>query len=64
MMNDKSLTEYEKALYFLELGCNCRCSAKVPKEALAELWEDFQALTKPKQDIFLMAQLKAMNGEK
>ena len=38
------------------------CSAKVPKEAFAELQEAFQALSKPEQDIFLMAQLKAMDG--
>ena len=58
MANDKNLTEYEKALYFLELGC----SAKVPKEEFAKLREAFQALSKLEQDIFLMAQLKAMDG--
>ena len=61
-MNDKHLTEYEKALHFLELGCGCGCSAKVPKEEFTELREAFQALTKSEQDIFLMAQLKTMDG--
>ncbi|KAG9287627.1 hypothetical protein G9A89_023977 [Geosiphon pyriformis] len=61
-MNDKNLTEYEKALHFLELGCGCGCSSKVPKEEFAELREAFQALSKPEQDIFLMAQLKTMDG--
>ncbi|CAG8581488.1 14246_t:CDS:2 [Ambispora leptoticha] len=54
--------EYEQAINFLENGCGCGCSAKVPKERLAELHEAFQALSKPEQDIFLMAQLKAMDG--
>ena len=47
---------------FLETGCNCGCSAKVPKESFAELHEAFQALSKSEQDNFLMAQLKAMDG--
>src|SRR5205085_10520645 len=62
MMNDENLTEYEKTLYFLELGCNCGCSSKVPKEAFAEMREAFQAIFKSEQDIFLMGQLKAMDG--
>ena len=62
MVNGGNITEYEKALYFLELGCGCGCSSKVPKEAFAELREAFQALSKPEQDIFLMAQLRAMDG--
>ena len=56
------ITEYEKATEFLKVGCGCGCSSKVPKEAFAELREAFQALSKPEQDIFLMAQLKAMDG--
>jgi hypothetical protein len=58
------MNEYEKALNFLEIGCGCGygCSAVVTKEEFAELREAFQALTKPEQDIFLMAQLKSMNG--
>ncbi|CAG8707195.1 3724_t:CDS:2, partial [Ambispora leptoticha] len=51
-----------RALHFLEVGCGCGCSAKLPKEEFAVLREDFQALTKPEQDIFLMAQLKSMDG--
>ena len=61
-MNDKNLTEYKKALQFQELGCSCGCSSKVPKEAFAEMHEAFQALSKLEQDIFLMAQLKVMDG--
>ena len=54
--------EYQKAIDFLEKGCKCGCSSRIPKEGFAELRESFQALTKLEQDIFLMAQLKAMNG--
>ncbi|CAG8566716.1 8269_t:CDS:2 [Ambispora leptoticha] len=53
------MNEYEKALHFLEVGCGCGCSAK---EEFAVLREDFQALTKPEQDTFLMAQLRSMDG--
>ena len=55
-------TEYEKAIRFLEIGCNCGCSKMIPREKFAELREAFQALSRSEQDIFLMAQLKAMNG--
>src|SRR6185295_19107641 len=55
-------TKYEKAIRFLELGCNCGCSKIIPSEGFAELREAFQALSRSEQDIFLMAQLKAMNG--
>src|SRR5947199_6482858 len=54
--------EYEKAIDFLEKGCDCGCSSRIPKEQFAELRESFQALSKTEQDIFLMAQLKAMDG--
>src|SRR3954469_20800352 len=54
--------EYQKAIDFLEKGCNCGCSSRIPKEEFAELHESFQALSKSEQDIFLMAQIKAMNG--
>jgi len=56
------ITEYEKAIKFLKVGCGCSCSSKVPTEAFAEMREAFQALSKSEQDIFLMAQLKAMDG--
>ena len=56
------MTEYEKAIEFLKVGCGCSCSSKVPTEAFAETREAFQALSKSEQDIFLMAQLKAMDG--
>ena len=58
-----NLTEYEKAINFIKTGCNCGCSNKIPKEEFSELRENFQALTKPEQDIFLMAQLRSMDGE-
>ena len=54
--------EYERAIRFLEVGCNCGCSKKIPREKFAELREAFQALSRSEQDIFLMAQLKTMNG--
>ena len=60
--NYNGSTEYEKAIRFLELGCKCGCSEKVPRERFAELREAFQALSRSEQDIFLMAQLRAMNG--
>ena len=47
----------------MELGCICGCSRKILREGFAELREVFQALARSEQDIFLMAQLKAMNGE-
>ena len=62
MADDTIMNEYEKALHFLEMGCGCGCSTKMPKEEFAELREDFQALTKPEQDIFLMAQVRSMDG--
>ena len=60
--NYNGSTEYEKAIRFLELGCNCGCTKKIPREKFAELREAFQALFRSEQDIFLMAQLRAMNG--
>ena len=59
-MNKHNFTEYE--INFLKNGCNCSCSNKIPKEKFAEMWETFQALLKSEQVIFLMAQLKVMNG--
>ena len=55
-------TEYEKAIRFLEIGCNCGCSKMIPREKFAELREAFQALSRSEQDIFLMALLNAMDG--
>ena len=62
IIDNSSSTEYKKAIHFLEVGCGCGCSTKVPKEEFAELRAAFQALTKPEQDIFLMAQLRSMDG--
>ena len=61
MVDNTFMNEYEKALHFLEVGCGCGCSIKMPKEEFAESREDFQALTKP-EDIFIMAQLRPMDG--
>ena len=55
-------TEFEKARLFLEIGCNCGCSKMIPRDNFAELREAFQALSRSEQDIFLMAQLKAMDA--
>ena len=60
--NYNSSNEYEKAINFLEKGCKCGCSSRIPKEEFAELRKSFQVFSKVKQDIFLMIQLKAMNG--
>src|SRR4051812_45849416 len=57
------ITEYEKAINFLKVGCSCSCSSKVPTEAFAKMCKAFKALSKSKQDIFLMAQLRSMDGE-
>ena len=64
MKNNKynGSNEYEKAINFLEKSCKCGCSSRIPKEEFAELRESFQALSKSEQDIFLMTQLKAMDG--
>ena len=59
---NNNFTEYEKAINFLKNGCNCSCSNKIPEEKFAEMQEAFQALFKSEQDIFLMAQLKVMDG--
>ena len=53
-------TEYEKAMRYLEIGCNCGCSKTILREKFADLREAFQTLSRSEQDIFLMAQLKAM----
>ena len=47
--------EYEKAIRFLETGCNCGCSQMISRDNFAELREAFQALSRSEQDIFLMA---------
>ena len=62
MKNYNGSIEYEKAMRFLEIGCSCGCSKIIPRGKFAELREAFQALSRSEQDIFLMAQLKAMNG--
>jgi hypothetical protein len=65
MRNSKNggSAEYEKAICFLEIGCHCGCSKKIPREKFAELREAFQALSRSEQDMLLMAQLETVNGE-
>ena len=60
--NYNGSTEYEKAIRFLEIGCKCGCLKMILRERYAELCEAFQALSRSEQDIFLMVQLRAMNG--
>ena len=57
-----SFTKYEKAMRFLEVGCKCGCLKMIPRNKFAELHEAFQALSRSEQDIFVTAQLKAING--
>ena len=54
--------EYQKAIQFLEKGCKCGCSKKVPKEKFAQRRTNFQSLSKPEQDATLMGQLLIMEG--
>ena len=42
--------EYEKAIRFLEIGCNCDCSKMILREKFADLREAFQALSRSEQD--------------
>ena len=57
---DNNFTEYQKALNFLQTGCNCGCSTKLPSQEFAQLRSDFQNLSKPAQDAFVMGQLFIM----
>ena len=50
--NYNGSTEYEKAIRFLEIGCNCGCSKMISREKFAGLREAFQALSRSEQDIF------------
>ena len=53
--------EYQKAIAFLEDGCNCGCFSVIPKEKFAKLRVDFQSLSKSEQDAFVMANLISMD---
>ncbi|CAG8451856.1 7339_t:CDS:10 [Scutellospora calospora] len=55
-----NFSEYQKALQFLEDGCDCGCYSVLPKEKFAKLRADFQSLSKPEQDAFVMANLISM----
>ena len=35
--NYNGSNEYQKAIDFLEKGCDCSCSLRIPKEEFAEL---------------------------
>jgi hypothetical protein len=59
--NNNFKEEYQKAIQFLEKGCNCGCSAKLPKEKFAKLCSDFQSLSKKEQDAYVMANLISMD---
>ena len=59
-----SLTKYEKAMHFFRDRLQLWLFKKDFERKFVELCEAFQALSRPEQDIFLMAQLKAMNGGK
>ncbi len=39
--NYNSSNKYKKAINFLEKGCKCDCSLRIPKEEFAELRESF-----------------------
>jgi hypothetical protein len=60
----KNSLEYQKAIQFLEKGCKCGCSTKIPKKEYAERRATFQNLSKKEQDAVLMGQLMAMEEEK
>ena len=38
-MESYNYSEYEKAMRFLEIGCKCGYSKKIPREKFAELRE-------------------------
>ena len=59
--NNDFKEEYQKAIQFLEKGCKCGCSDKLPKEEFAQLRSDFQLLSKIQQDTYVMANLISMN---
>jgi hypothetical protein len=52
--------EYQKAINFLKLGCKCGCSNQLPHKEFAQLRFNFQNLSKPEQDAFVMGQLFIM----
>ena len=54
-----------KAIRFLEINrLYLQLFKRIPREMFAKLREAFQAFSRSEQDIFLMAQSKAMNGGK
>ena len=57
MVNYTIINEYERLCKFIS-----GVRLWLPKKEFAELREDFQVITKPEQDIFLMAQLRSMDG--
>lgn len=60
----RSSIEHQKAIQFLEKGCECGCSNKVPHEEFAQIRVQFQSLPKPAQDTFVKAQLLNTSGGK
>ena len=47
------MNEYEKALHFLEVGCGCGCSTKMPKEKFAEIARRLSSANKIRTRHFL-----------
>ena len=44
--------EYQKAIDFLEKGCDCGCSSRIPKEEFAELRDPFRLSLKQSKTYF------------
>jgi hypothetical protein len=59
---NNNFTEYQKAIQFLEKGCECGCSATLSKERFAILRDSFQKLTFLEKDAFVMGQLTNTKG--
>ena len=56
--------EYKKAIQFLEKGCECGCSSKLPKKKFAKRRVGFQSLSKKEKDAYVMANLNSMEEGK
>lgn len=54
-------SEYQKALTFLKIGCECGCSKQVPPEKFAKRREEFQNLSRKERDAMVMGQILIMD---
>jgi hypothetical protein len=61
MRSKNNSNEYNQALQFLEKGCKCSCSKKLPNDKFAKRRADFQSLSKSEKGIFVMANLITMD---